>query len=69
MPWFKDPTSLAHVIYSIYMETVKIFLQPQISDLFDDGRKKKRAELLKKLHIVLKQVHVLEQESRDDQPL
>lgn len=68
MPWFKNDTSLSHEIYTIYIETIRIFLQPQITDLFDNGRKTKRAALLKKLHIALKKVYELERSKREDQP-
>lgn len=60
MPWFKNESSLSHEIYTIYMDTIKIFLQPQIGDLFNDGRKIARAALLKKLHLALKKVYALE---------
>lgn len=68
MPWIKDTNSLSYAIYTIYMDTIKIFLQPQISDLFDDGRKKSRLELLKRLHDQLKKVYELEMRKREDEP-
>lgn len=69
MSWYKRNTSLAYRIHAVYLETIRIFLQPQISDLFDDGRKKARHELLKELHVLLKDVHELEVCKREDEPL
>lgn len=60
MPWFKKPDSLAYKIYQVYTETLDIFMKPKVSDFFDDGRKKSRAELLKKLTLLLQEVHKLE---------
>jgi hypothetical protein len=67
MPWFKDSSSLAREIYDIYIETIKIFLQPQVSDLFNDGRKTARTALLNKLISALNKVYNLERKSQQDQ--
>jgi hypothetical protein len=67
MPWLKDEKSLAYKIYAIYTDTLKVFLQPQIGDLFNDGRKKTRDDLLRKLHTLLKEVYKLEMSKRKDQ--
>lgn len=68
MPWVRDTNSVAFKIHKVYLDTIKIFLRPQITDLFDDGRKKVRAELLKELHLLLKDVYELEMCKREDEP-
>ena len=64
MPWLNDQASIAYKIYQIYMQTLDIFMKPQISDFFDSNRQKTRAELLGKLHSLLRRVYFLE--SLDD---
>lgn len=65
MPWYKHPASLAYKIYKIYTDTVELFLRPKISDLFDDGRRKARADLLRDLHNFLNEVYALEKDNED----
>lgn len=63
MPWFNQPESLSYKIYKIYTDTASVFIRPKISDLFDDGRRKIRAELLHDLLELLKKVYELEKKS------
>lgn len=60
MKWFDLQDSLAYKLYTIYAETIELYRKPSITILFNDERRNKYLELIKRFYLLLGDVHRLE---------